>query len=211
MIAANRREVKKIQQRGTAMTRWETRFVKTNERDIVKLVPFVLILVILEEALPLFVLYAPFLLPSTCLLASQRARIANQRAVKHHTTVGTSLSSLPSEQVDYKLMCKVLSLSSFGPNALRKRRMETHLGMIEEDDKLLLKEAEGNKPSAIVRNLSEDELVDVLAERGFCTTSVTPTYAKDCLEWYFRQQLPSESLDSKLTRVAQGAVRTYRT
>jgi LETM1 and EF-hand domain-containing protein 1, mitochondrial len=34
-----------------------------------------LILIILEEALPLVALYAPFLLPSTCVLPSQQERI----------------------------------------------------------------------------------------------------------------------------------------
>lgn len=44
-----------------------------------RLVPFLLILIILEEALPLIVLYAPFLLPSTCILPNQRARITWKR------------------------------------------------------------------------------------------------------------------------------------
>lgn len=40
-----------------------------------RLVPFVSIIVILEEILPLVILYAPFLLPSTCKLPSQARRI----------------------------------------------------------------------------------------------------------------------------------------
>lgn len=40
-----------------------------------RLVPFISIIVILEEILPLVIIYAPFLLPSTCKLPSQARRI----------------------------------------------------------------------------------------------------------------------------------------
>jgi hypothetical protein len=39
----------------------------------------VLIALVLEEVIPLLVLYAPFMLPSTCVLPSQAARIARAR------------------------------------------------------------------------------------------------------------------------------------
>ena len=41
-----------------------------------------MIIIIAEEAIPLVVIYAPFLLPSTCLLPSQRERIENKRREK---------------------------------------------------------------------------------------------------------------------------------
>jgi len=44
-----------------------------------RLVPFVLVLVTLEELIPLLVLYAPFMLPSTCILPSQRERVLSKR------------------------------------------------------------------------------------------------------------------------------------
>jgi LETM1 and EF-hand domain-containing protein 1, mitochondrial len=40
-----------------------------------RLIPFVSIIIILEEILPLVIIYAPFLLPSTCKLPSQARRI----------------------------------------------------------------------------------------------------------------------------------------
>ncbi|KAG9083449.1 hypothetical protein FRC06_004527 [Ceratobasidium sp. 370] len=63
----------------STMTWEEAHFVKTYQEDLVKLVPFLLSLLILEEALPLVVLYAPFLLPLTCILPNQRARILGKR------------------------------------------------------------------------------------------------------------------------------------
>ena len=47
-----------------------------------RLVPFVLTIVIIEEIIPLIVLYAPGLLPSTCVLPSQRERILTKRHEK---------------------------------------------------------------------------------------------------------------------------------
>lgn len=47
--------------------------------------PFLSVILIMEEALPLIVIYAPFLLPSTCKLPSQQRRIdsiADQKRAK---------------------------------------------------------------------------------------------------------------------------------
>jgi LETM1 and EF-hand domain-containing protein 1 len=64
---------------GTPLSRAETRFIRTYKQDVLKLVPFILIAVVLEEIIPLLVLYAPGMLPSTCILPSQRARITRAR------------------------------------------------------------------------------------------------------------------------------------
>ena len=103
MIPANRKEVLKIQERvksgGAPLTWRERRFIVTNKSDlfkyahfrfvsiciffltffVIRLVPFVLTLVIIEEIIPLIVMYAPGMLPSTCVLPSQRARIDTKR------------------------------------------------------------------------------------------------------------------------------------
>ena len=47
-----------------------------------RLVPFVAIVLVLEEVIPLIVLYAPGMLPSTCILTSQRERIDTKRREK---------------------------------------------------------------------------------------------------------------------------------
>lgn len=52
--------------------------VRTSDR----LVPFLLMLIIIEEIIPLVVLYAPGVLPSTCLLPSQKDRIDTKRRDK---------------------------------------------------------------------------------------------------------------------------------
>ena len=54
-----------------------------------RLVPFVAIVLVLEEVIPLIVLYAPGMLPSTCILASQRERIDAKRREKQHAFAET--------------------------------------------------------------------------------------------------------------------------
>jgi LETM1 and EF-hand domain-containing protein 1 len=85
---------------GAPLSRWESRFLQTNKSDLaryltpqpqalfaillltfpeLRLVPFVAIMLVLEEVIPLIVLYAPGMLPSTCILTSQRERIEAKR------------------------------------------------------------------------------------------------------------------------------------
>lgn len=47
-----------------------------------RVVPFIVIALILEEAIPLIAIFAPFMLPTTCILPSQQQRIEDQRAEK---------------------------------------------------------------------------------------------------------------------------------
>lgn len=58
--------------------------------DFNRLVPFVLILIVIEEILPLIVIYAPFMLPSTTILPSQAERIYNKREEKKIQTLTTA-------------------------------------------------------------------------------------------------------------------------
>lgn len=46
------------------------------------MVPFLIIALLLEEVIPLIAIYAPFMLPSTCILPSQRQRIEAKRSEK---------------------------------------------------------------------------------------------------------------------------------
>ena len=55
---------------------------ETKSTTLHRLIPFVLIIIIAEEAIPFVVLYAPFLLPSTCLLPSQKERVSTKRRDK---------------------------------------------------------------------------------------------------------------------------------
>lgn len=54
-----------------------------------RLIPFALIIIIAEEAIPFVVMWAPFLLPSTCILPAQRERIAGKKRAQQAIIVET--------------------------------------------------------------------------------------------------------------------------
>ncbi|PVG00648.1 hypothetical protein CPB86DRAFT_782483 [Serendipita vermifera] len=72
-----RKRLKESEQSGAhGPAQWRDReFLITYRKDLFRLVPFISIIVILEEILPLVIIYAPFLLPSTCKLPAQARRI----------------------------------------------------------------------------------------------------------------------------------------
>lgn len=90
-IWANRKAVQVVQQRvatgGSALTREESQLIRTHQADMRKLPLFLFILLILEEALPLVVIWAPSLLPSTCILPNQLTKIRMGDEVKRADAV----------------------------------------------------------------------------------------------------------------------------
>ncbi|KAJ3011915.1 hypothetical protein NUW54_g2023 [Trametes sanguinea] len=182
LINTHRKRVRDINARvkagGAPLSRWETRFIANYKRDALKLIPFALIIIIAEEAIPLVVIYTPFLLPSTCLLPSQKERIDAKRREKQRSFaelmqpvfegVHSRALSQPDASLDVLLDKSalisyngVLSLSTFGPPPMRLRRIKKHLRSIAADDELLFRENSGER-------LSVDELREALEERGMC-------------------------------------------
>lgn len=103
LIFIRRQDIAAIQARirdgGAPLSRWESRFIRTQKDDInkyvysltlppyvtdirLRVIPFLFIALLLEEVIPLIAIYAPFMLPSTCILPSQRARIEEKKADK---------------------------------------------------------------------------------------------------------------------------------
>lgn len=192
--AAIRKRAREARARGeeAALTRWETKFLRTYNRDIVKLVPFVLTLIILEEALPFIVLYAPGMLPSTCLLPSQRQRIEAKRRAKQMAHVASvreefSVQNLDSMEKGVKSLdtnlaravAGIFSRATWGPLFLQQRRIAKHLAYISSDDALLAKEDMGSR-------LKNDELVEALEDRGFITEAQTSQQMHEKLQWWLK-------------------------
>ncbi|KAG8720780.1 hypothetical protein FRC08_018239 [Ceratobasidium sp. 394] len=178
-IRARIRE-EKAQGLPSTMTWEEAHFVKTYQEDLVKLVPFLLILLILEEALPLIVLYAPFLLPSTCILPNQRARILWKRDDAQYVArqevrrilseagpvskfVSAGVGRMPEELVTG--LAKTFGLSTRGPVMLHRRRLEKHLTYLLNDDRLLVNE------SHMGSHLDLRNLRNAMSERGFLASA----------------------------------------
>ncbi|KAL1743129.1 hypothetical protein HDZ31DRAFT_83628 [Schizophyllum fasciatum] len=163
---------------GPAPTRAEVRLLALHEQDVKKMVPFITLVIIAEELIPLVAIWAPWMLPSTCVLPTQRARIIEER---HRAAVEGSLRSGPAfaqlraaaegdpprvklsalsslNRQALKDLCRILHASLFFP----RRHIEQRLRAVAADDELLIKEI---LPSKRVR-LSDDEVAEALAERG---------------------------------------------
>jgi len=103
LIFIRRKQISLIRARvkagGSPLSRFEYRLIITQKDDVNKLelflslfsifsniirrvVPFIFIALLLEEVIPLIAIYAPFMLPSTCILPSQRARIEEKKTEK---------------------------------------------------------------------------------------------------------------------------------
>ena len=132
-----------------------------------------LIVLVIEEIIPLIVLYAPWMLPSTCVLPSQRERIETKRREKQMETARAMSPDLrkllerPAEPLtrndntELVALLSVLSLSTFGPPPTRLKRLEKHLKRIVEDDTRLAAEGSGSRLNLV-------ELGEALEERGMC-------------------------------------------
>lgn len=204
---------KRVRSGGAPLTRAEWQLTRTSVDDIKRLVPFVLVLLLLEEALPLLVIYVPSLLPSTCVLPSQRHRMDQKRAQKQlraledgreHLRRSAADSALSLETLDaanISTLCGLFSLSRIGPNALRRRRLQSHLHYLAEDDRLLANELISAKSLA---HLSEEQLRQAVAERGLIPTGSNVAQLRIQLEsWVTRT-----TSDSPLTIVVREATTT---
>ncbi|KAH9978811.1 hypothetical protein BGW80DRAFT_1165563, partial [Lactifluus volemus] len=128
-------------------------------------------LLVLEESIPLIVLYSPGTLPSTGILTSLRERSANRREKQRAFSeagpsspgVIVSTSSVSrSVGNTYALgLCRLLSLSTWGPAFRHWTRIERHMKSVVAYDALLVMEGVGNW-------LMHPELLEALEERGMC-------------------------------------------
>jgi len=224
LVIKHRSQAQVIQARvkagGVPLSRWESRFIQTNNSDLARLVPFVAIVLVVEEVIPLIVLYAPGMLPSTCLLASQRERIEAKRYEKQRTyaeemrdaflevrkaTATALVSSLPSTNSGVGL-CGVLSLSTWGPDFNRRWRIERHLKSVVVDDELLTKEGMGDR-------LTHPELREALWERGIATDALDKSTLKARLRWWLAMADKTDEgtpVSRRIALVAQSALGQFQ-
>lgn len=185
---------KRVRDGGAPLTRAETRFIQLFRQDAAKLVPFVLIALVLEEIIPLLVLYAPWMLPSTCIMPSQAERIRTKRRelqiafsslqpyLDEVRKMGDSAKFVSLGQVkgaQLQALCGILGLSTFGPPPIRRRRLTKTLKRLSDDDAFLRAEDMGSK-------LSEDELAEALHERGIIAQTLPRSEWENKLRWWLK-------------------------
>jgi len=179
--------------------------------------PFVLILVILEEALPFIVLYAPGMLPSTTILPSQADRIyARKEEKKAEALIQAKIllestnKSSPSDTsklgiagLDDDLVwtiCRAYGLSDRGPRSFVNRRLYKHVAYISGDDRLLIHEGYGE-------HLDFHELRVALSERGYLTAGRNETELRQTLrDWLTKVENVEDMVESLLTHAMDADV-----
>ncbi|KAI0743909.1 hypothetical protein C8Q80DRAFT_1272536 [Daedaleopsis nitida] len=222
LINTNRLRVRAIEARvkagGAPLSRWETRFIANYKLDALKLIPFVMIIIIAEEAIPLVVIYAPFLLPSTCLLPSQKERIDKKRREKQmeftqfYASAFSAVHGRAASERDLPVKSLlnrsvlipytgVLGLSTFGPSPMRLRRIKKRLAAVAKDDVLLAHESQGDR-------LTPNELRDALEERGIVSTDLSLEDMRARLQWWLAgaTQTDSDPIRQRVMLVAANAI-----
>ncbi|KAF9456627.1 hypothetical protein BDZ94DRAFT_1275167 [Collybia nuda] len=198
LIFVRRKEINliraRIKQGGPPLSRAENRLIRTQKDDINKVIPFLFIALLLEEIIPLIAIYAPFMLPSTCILPSQRARIEEKRSEKAttfaitHRTLFLSLRSRDQKDGGLTMdalrepgvataFCGLLRLSTVGIDSLRIRRIRNHLDFLAIDDQLLIQDN-------IFHRLSEKSIEEALEERGIIISGLSSKAKEARLKWW---------------------------
>lgn len=193
---------------GNPLTRWENRLIRTQKADVNKVVPFLFIALLLEEVIPLIAIYAPSMLPSTCILPSQRARIEEKKTEKaiafassyrqlfanlklKESPVGHLSTRVLREDQASVAFCGLLGLSTAGFDFLRIRRVKHHLQFLAEDDYLLLQDN-------LIGRLSESSLDEALQERGVIIQGLTMKAKESRLKWWLNAVGQSSSISLRL-------------
>ncbi|KAK7035258.1 hypothetical protein VNI00_012025 [Paramarasmius palmivorus] len=199
---------RRIRSGGLELTRAEGRLIELQRKDINKVIPFITIAVLLEELVPVIALYAPFMLPSTCILPAQRDRIEEKKALKALTSSNNSralILSMKAKAHDGKLpltalsgtglatvVCSLLRLPTFGVDPLRLWRIRRHLRFITNDDNLLLKDN-------LLDTMDKHDLEQALSERGFITQGLSIKDSQARLRWWL-DSVKGHSIDEGVSR-----------
>jgi len=197
IVADLRKKIAEREALGGEGKQWiENAIIIRHEADLRKLPLFLAILLILEEILPLVVIYAPSLLPSTCVLPSQNTKmrseeerkrglavqelakndqlrvlveqLASQSEGKNGKTETTNVKSLTAYGSNVVgQVAKLFALSAWGPATMVSSRIESHLTKLQTDDELLRHAYDSRETSNQWKEIGEsDWLWKICAQRG---------------------------------------------
>jgi hypothetical protein len=195
-----------IKQRGVeTLTRAEFQQLTRARDDIRKLLPFIGVLIVLPESIPFLLVFAPGVVPSTCVLPTQKetrvSKIRGRRDDMARALVAGAkgLEPLKVEDVvrsdvlrelavrhgseysavdvkQLKAFCRFLGLSEFGGMFWLQRRWNKFSMYVQEDDLLLSKQGIGS--------LSVEQVAEAVEERGMTHTRLTEEEQRQALqEW----------------------------
>jgi len=196
---------------GPAPSRAELRFIRTYQQDALKLIPFVIVVIIMEELIPFIALYAPRMLPSTCILPGQRDRInakacnnqllaltANRQIFESLMKESESCGFIATQSLGQPgALCRLIGIPGWGPLQLARWHLQRHLQYISLDDKVLNQEGYG-------RDLTFPELKEALQERGMPIYSekISADELRARLKWWIdMSEMMPEGADAVSRRV----------
>lgn len=178
---------------GWDLTRRELRFVERTQGDLIRLVPFVVLLATLEELLPLMVLYSPWMLPTATILPSQLLRIKAAEEERRRGALlelgkhikGISQGTSPKgvqdlDSLELNQLCRALDLGNFAPDFWLRRRLSSRLEWLKGDDALLRRNSDSSA-------LTIEEKRFALGQRGYLALYASPEQLySDLTEWLYR-------------------------
>ncbi|KAI8057013.1 LETM1-like protein-domain-containing protein [Syncephalis plumigaleata] len=182
-VFVNRSEASEIRKRisqGHTMTRADYQLMTRASGDVRKMLPFLLVLIVLPESIPFLLLFAPGLVPSTCILPSQLIPAsAYCDAVQLQEIAAQYQTDFLIEQLskdNLTAYCRFLGLSDFGAQYTLQRRLIKYLDYLRRDDELIQREG--------VDSLSNELLRDAAEERGIRSQQIEPAKLRvELQEW----------------------------
>ncbi|KAF9435453.1 hypothetical protein BGZ76_006266 [Entomortierella beljakovae] len=209
------KNLKKVQkEEGHQLTRREFQLIQKTDIDLMRLIPFGLVFILATEYIPLIIIFAPQLIPSTCVtqsqLADRRKKIHEKRSAMTEKLIRLnrreiskeSLASYSSfiaiskkygEGFEYKMIdrehmssfCKFMGLNGLGPKFMLTKRLSKHMDYIRNDDLLLQKEG--------LDSLTFAELQLANEERGMRSLEVSKEHLEKSLAYWLKVSLSKET------------------
>lgn len=167
---------------GYKFTRKDFQLVHKSGKDMAKLIPFFIVLLILPESLPLIIYYSPTFIPSTCwskeLMESRIKKLDLLRPIIAKELVHKSESMLNGNE--YRLLNQFLGIPYRAPKYINSARVQAHFDYLKVDDGYILEEG--------VSKLDDDELIAACFQRGIVTTDQSSSVLKIELEEWVKSK-----------------------
>ncbi|KAI1298779.1 hypothetical protein EDD11_006749 [Mortierella claussenii] len=209
------KDLKRAQkEEGHQLTRREFQLIHKTEIDLKRLVPFGLVFLLATEYIPLIIIFAPQLIPTTCVTPSQlegrRKKIHEKRSVMTEKLIRLNRREINKEALasynsfmtiakkygegfDYQLIdrehlasfCKFMGLSGFGPRFMLQKRLNKHMLYLKEDDTLLQKDG--------IDTLTFSELQLANEERGMRSLEVSKEHLEKSLAYWLKLSLSKDA------------------
>ncbi|KAG0047256.1 hypothetical protein BGZ83_007661 [Gryganskiella cystojenkinii] len=220
LLWVNKKIVKDLKQAqiedGYQLTRREFQLIHKTDIDVMRMIPFGLIFLLATEYIPLIIIFAPQLIPSTCVTPSQlegrRKKIHEKRSVMTEKLIRMNKREITKETLanynsfmtvakkygegfDYNMIdrqhlssfCRFMGLNGIGPKFILKKRLDKHMSYVQQDDVLLHSEG--------LESLTFSELQLANEERGMRSLEVSKEHLEKSLQYWLKV---SQSKDAEV-------------